>query len=846
MMLKGEGKGPLPPLLAQYAEMRERYPDYLLLFQVGDFYETFGEDAERFARAINITLTHKTSKDFTTPMAGIPVRSADTYLEKLLKQNFCVAVADQTETPATADGLVKREVTQLITPGTVTDEKLLRPDANYLAAVATGEGYGLTLLDVSTGEFRGTLLYSKSALFDELRRYRPAELLLAPELYAQEGFRDTLSERFAVMVTKGRFDEDAATNILAQHFGTVPDGADDALLRAAGAVLSYALTTQRGQLGQVTRFVRYDPSAFLQVGETALATLEVFTANTAAGGEARTLLSVLDTTRTAPGRRLLRAWLRHPLLEEPLINARLDAVEAFVRDTVLRREVRKALYKLHDLERLASKLVTGRANARDLCALARSLALVPDLRALLGSRRETALQTLTERLQGNGDVYDKISAALVDNPPLKLTEGGVIRSGFDSELDALRAQAEDGRAWIAALETTERAATGIPTLKIGFNGVFGYYLEVTRPYYHAVPESYRAVQTLKDRQRYVRPDLRERERAVLRAEEAARGREYAVFSDLRAELAPAADAVRDLGAVLAELDAYSALAETAAEGRYCRPSFSDGPLTLEGGRHPVVERFCPFIPNDLSLTPDARLVVLTGPNMAGKSTYLRQAALIALLAQIGSFVPAERATLPLFERIYTRIGAQDDIAGGRSTFMVEMSELAAILGGANAKSLVVLDEIGRGTSTFDGLALAWAAAEHLEAKTGAYVLFATHYFELTALEGKLGAARNFHVAAKEEAGGLTFYHQVLPGPASKSYGLEVAKLAGVPAKVLERARSVLGGLEARGQDPAKDVIEALLTRDLNRLSPLEALGLLHELQDKARGLVNAPVATSYD
>ena len=836
MTLKGEGKGPLPPLLTQYVELRERYPDYLLLFQVGDFYETFGEDAERFARAINITLTHKTSKDFSTPMSGIPVRSADAYLEKLLKQNICVAVADQTETPATADGLVKREVTQLITPGTVTDEKLLRPDANYLAAVATGEGYGLTFLDVTTGEFRGTVLYSKSALFDELRRYRPAELLLAPELYAQKDFRDACSERFAVMVTRGRFGEDEAQGTLEAHFGTVPSGADNAVLRAAGAVLSYALTTQRGQLAQVTRFLRYDPSAYMQVGETALATLEVFSANTPASNEARTLLSILDTTRTAPGRRLLRAWLRHPLLEEPLIGRRQDAVEAFVRDTVLRREVRKALYKLHDLERLASKLVTGRANARDLCALARSLALVPELKALLLGRSEGALQALAERLQGLGATHERISAALVENPPLKLTEGGLIQSGFDSELDTLRAAAESGRAWIAALEAGERAATGIPTLKIGFNGVFGYYLEVTRPYYDEVPESYRAVQTLKDRQRYVRPDLREREREILRAETAARGREYAVFGELRAGLAPAAEAVRELGAALAELDTYSALAEVAAEGRYCRPSFSEGALTIQGGRHPVVEQFHPFIPNDLNLSPSERVIILTGPNMSGKSTYLRQAALIALLAQIGSFVPAERAVLPLFERIYTRIGASDDIAGGRSTFMVEMSELATILQHATPKSLVLLDEIGRGTSTFDGLALAWAAAEHLEACTSSYVLFATHYFELTALEGKLGAVRNFHVAAKEEAGGLTFYHQVLPGPASKAYGLEVAKLAGVPAGVLERARTVLSGLEARGQDAAAEVLEALLSQDLNRLSPLEALALLHELKDRARGL----------
>jgi len=836
MTLKGEGKGPLPPLLEQYVELRERYPDYLVLFQVGDFYETFGEDAERLARAINITLTHKTSKDFTTPMAGIPVRSADTYLERLLKQNICVAVADQIGDPKVADGLVKREVTQLVTPGTVTDEKLLRPDANYLAAVATGEGYGLALLDVTTGEFRGTQVYAKSALFDELRRYRPAEVLLAPELYAQEAFREGCAERFSVMVTRGRFEVEGARGTLENHFGALPSGADsEALLRAAGAVLSYALTTQQGELSQFTRFVRYDPSAYMHLGETALATLEVFMAPP--GSEGRTLLSVLDGTRTAPGRRLLRAWLRHPLLDRGLIEARLDAVEAFVRDTVLRREVRKTLFKMHDLERLASKLATGRANARDLCALGRSLALIPELKGLLKGRTERALGALTERLHGLEGVQERIHAALVDDPPLKVTEGGLIQTGFDGELDALRKRAEDGRAWIAALEAGEREVTGIPTLKIGFNGVFGYYLEVTRPYYERVPGSYRAVQTLKDRQRYVREDLRERERDILRAEDAAKGREYAVFSELRGDLAPQAEAVRELGAVLAELDVYSALAEAAAEGGYCRPTFSDGALEITAGRHPVVERFHPFIPNDLTMSPQARLLILTGPNMSGKSTYLRQGALIALLAQIGSFVPAERAALPLFDRIYTRIGAQDDIAGGRSTFMVEMSELATILQNATPKSLVLLDEIGRGTSTFDGLALAWAASEYLEGRTGCYALFATHYFELTALEGKLAAARNQHVAAKEEAGGLVFYHQVLPGPASKAYGLEVAKLAGVPAGVLERARAVMAGLEATGQDTAKEVVAELLAQDVSRLSPIEALTLLHRLQEKARGLV---------
>lgn len=835
MTLKGEGKGPLSPLLLQYVELCESYPDYLLLFQVGDFYETFGEEAERFARAINITLTHKTSKDFSTPMAGIPLRSADTYLEKLLAQNIRVALAEQTETPAEAEGLVRREVTQLITPGTVTAESLLRADANYVAAVATEDGYALALLDITTGEFRGAHLYSKNALFDELRRYHPAELLLAPELEAQQEFKRLCAERFSLMLTRGSFSEEEAKDTLAAQFGSVPAGLKGALLRAAGAALHYALSTQQGQLKQVTRFTPYDPSSFMQLGESALATLEIFPGSAYGNHEGRSLLNTIDHTRSAPGRRLLQSWLRHPLLDKNQIVQRQDAVEAFVRSAPLRHGVRKTLYKLHDLERLASKLVSGRATARDLSALSRSLALIPEVQTLLAPRKEPALRALFERLYDLDDVAERIRAALVETPPLKLTEGGMIQTGFDAELDALRAKAEEGRTWIAGLERQERESTRIPTLKIGFNGVFGYYLEITRPYYAQIPSHYQGVQTLKDRQRFVVPELRERERQILRAEDAARLREYQVFNGLRGELEPAAERVRDLGATLAELDCYAALAESAAQGHYCKPTFTEGTLRLVAGRHPVVERYHSFIPNDLLLAHDVRQIILTGPNMSGKSTYLRQAAHIALLAQIGAFVPAEEAALPIFDRIFTRIGAQDDIASGQSTFMVEMSELSSILQQATPLSLVLLDEIGRGTSTFDGLSLAWATAEHLAA-LGCATLFATHYFELTALEGSLPSVRNFHVAAKEEAGSLTFYHQVLSGPAAKAYGLEVATLAGVPTGVIKRAEAVFALLEARSNDRSDDVLQALLRLDVNRLSPLDALRALQALQNQARGL----------
>lgn len=836
-MLKGEGSGPLPPLLSQYVELRERYPEYLLLFQVGDFYECFGEDAERLARAVNLVLTHKTSKDFTTPMAGIPVRSVDSYLEKLLGLGFKVAIADQVEEAALAEGLVRREVTQLITPGTVTDERLLRPEASYLAAVATGDGYALVLLDVSTGEFRGAQIYSRSSLLDELLRYRPAEVLLAPELYDPPEVRNSFTQHLPVMYSQARFDLEAAEAALREQFGSVPLALDTAALRrAAGAVIAYARTAQRG-LPQVTRFVRYDPGASMQLADVAVRTLELF--EPAPGGDpTRTLFGVLDATRTAPGRRLLKAWLRHPLRDLTVITRRQEAVAALVKDAVLRSEVRKALYRLHDLERLGARLSTETASPRDLVALARSLSLVPTIARLLTTSAERTLAELALRLPELGGIAEQIGAALVETPPLKLTEGALIRDGFDQELDALRAAAEAGRAALAGLEQTERDKTGIPTLKVGFHSVFGYHFEVTRPYYALVPADYRVIQTLKDRQRYTRSDLREREREILRATEAARLREYQVFSELRSSLAAAAEAVRELGAVLAELDCYAALAEVAAQHHYCRPTFTvDGTFRVKAGRHAVVEQHHPFIPNDLAMSPSERVLVLTGPNMSGKSTFLRQQALLVVLAQIGSFVPAEEAALPIFDRIYTRIGAADDIAGGRSTFMVEMDELARILQNATSKSLVLLDEIGRGTSTFDGLALAWAATEHLHDTIKAYTLIATHYFELTTLASRLPAARNYHVAAKEESGGLIFYHQVLPGPASKAYGLEVARLAGVPAQVLTRARAVMAGLESAQGDATKEVMELLLACDVSRLSPLEALTLLHRLQERARGLV---------
>nr|Q9ZIX6.1 RecName: Full=DNA mismatch repair protein MutS [Thermus caldophilus]AAD01407.1 mismatch repair protein [Thermus caldophilus] len=803
VMLKGEGPGPLPPLLQQYVELRDRYPDYLLLFQVGDFYECFGEDAERLARALGLVLTHKTSKDFTTPMAGIPIRAFDAYAERLLRMGFGLAVADQVEPAEEAEGLVRREVTQLLTPGTLTQEALLPREANYLAAIATGDGWGLAFLDVSTGEFKATLLKSKSALYDELFRHRPAEVLLAPELRENEAFVAQFRKRFPVMLSEAPFD---------------PEGeAPLALSRARGALLAYARATQGGALS-VRPFRLYDPGAIVRLPEASLKALEVF--EPLRGQD--TLFGVLDETRTAPGRRLLQAWLRHPLLERGPLEARLDRVERFVREGALREGVRRLLFRLADLERLATRLELSRASPRDLAALRRrSLEILPELEGLLGE--EVGLPDLSGLLE-------ELRAALVEDPPLKVSEGGVIREGYDPDLDALRRAHADPVAYFLDLEVREKESTGIPTLKVGYNAVFGYYLEVTRPYYEKVPQEYRPVQTLKDRQRYTLPEMKERERELYRLEALIKRREEEVFIALRERARKEGEALREAARILAELDVYAALAEVAVRHGYTRPRFGER-LRIRAGRHPVVRRRTAFVPNDLEMAHE--LVRVTGPNMAGKSTFLRQTALIALLAQIGSFVPAEEAELPLFDGIYTRIGASDDLAGGKSTFMVEMEEVALVLKEATERSLVLLDEVGRGTSSLDGVAIATALAEALHERR-CYTLFATHYFELTALA--LPRLKNLHVAAKEEEGGLVFYHQVLPGPASKSYGVEVAEMAGLPKEVVERARALLSAMAARREGALEEVLERLLALDPDRLTPLEALRFLHELKALALGL----------
>ncbi|WP_293911890.1 DNA mismatch repair protein MutS [Deinococcus sp.] len=848
--LKGVGQGKLPPMLEQYVELRDmtesQLPGALLLFQCGDFYETFGEDAERAARLLNIALTHKSSKDFSTSMAGIPIRTLDSFVEKLLGKGVCVAVAEQMELPGA--GLVERKVTQLLTPGTVTEERHLSADENYLAAVATGDGYALALLDLSTGEFRCAAFSSRTGLYDELSRWRAREVLLAPELAENTALLSDFKARFPLMLSQGNFGLEACQAALTAVLGELPGvlGGSEGLTRACGAVLGYARRVhqsvgEESDLRMVRRLVRFEPGAHMRLSDWALRALEVFTAQSPQG---RTLMDALGQTRTAGGRRRLRAWLRAPLLDRLSLSARLDAVEALTRASDLRSGVRSLLYRAHDLERLVARVAAARATPREVAALARTLELLPDAGELLASAAEAAggggllsiglLSGVRARLVALPDVVSLIRAALVDEPPIRASDGGLIREGFHAELDRLRNEALGHRAWLAELERSERERTGIGSLKVGFNTVFGYYLEITSAHLSKVPADYRQIATLKDRARFTRSDLREREREIARLEQAAERLEAEVFTELRASLASSADALSEAAGAMSELDVLCALSEIAATRAWTRPqTLSDQRLHLTQARHPVVELVSNgnFVPNDAELSPSRRTLLLTGPNMAGKSTYLRTVAICALLHQIGSFVPADAAELPIFDSIHTRIGASDDLAGGRSTFMVEMSELAGILHHATPLSLVILDEIGRGTSTLDGLAIARAALEHLH-ETGTYTLFATHYFELTRLEGELPGLVNLHVAAEEEAGTLTFYHQVIPGAAHQSYGVEVARLAGLPARVTTRAAALLGALSVRPE--GGELSAELDALDLARLTPLDALALLHRWQSGLR------------
>jgi DNA mismatch repair protein MutS len=836
-----EREADLTPMMRQYFELCRRYDDSLVLFQVGDFYEAFCEAAETVARLCEITLTKREDSTGQYAMAGIPIDNAESYVETLLDAGYRVAVADQVQDPDEASGVVDRAVTRIVTPGTLTEETLLAgADNNFVAALVAGPA--LALLDVSTGDFYVTSGQSLSTIRDEIGRFGPAEAILGPD--APEGVFD--EDCMVSPYDEAAFDAGNARAIVGEYFGD-PERllASEAEVRACGALLAYAEYTRGGEDGHLdylNHLTRYDPREYMVLDPVAIESLELFERRTVGGGEGGTLVGVLDETASALGRRELTDWLRRPLVDRERIEGRLDAVAELKGAVRTRERLHERLREVYDIERLIARVSRGRANARDLRSLQETLDVVPDLRALLADADCGKLRGLHDALDPLEGVRREIDAAIREDPPPEITEGDVIKRGYDAELDDLRETEREGKAWVEGLEAQERERTGIDSLKVGFNAVHGYYIEVTNANLDSVPEEYQRRQTLKNAERFYTPDLKRREDEILRAEQRADDLEHDLFREVRRDVAAESERIQAVAEAVAELDALTALATVAAENDYCRPTFGGDGIHIEGGRHPVVERTQEsFVPNDTHLDADRRFAVLTGPNMSGKSTYMRQVALAVVLAQAGSFVPAASADLRLVDRVFTRVGASDDIAGGQSTFMVEMTELATILRAATEDSLVLLDEVGRGTSTADGLAIARAVTEHLHDEVGATTLFATHHHDLTTVAADLPGVVNRHFSAEQVDGEVAFDHDIRPGPAEASYGVEVAGEAGVPPTVVRRARALLErerdaerrdgdtGFDTEGL-PA-DAAAALRAVDVADTTPIEALQLLQELQD---------------
>jgi DNA mismatch repair protein MutS len=861
--------------MRQYLELKGRYPDAILFFQVGDFYEMFYEDAEEAARLLNLTLTSRNNGEAAdVPLAGVPVKAAQEYVQRLIRLGRRVAICRQVGDASQAQGLVRREVVETVTPGAVlSDELLAEGENNFLAAVAGGaEGdvFGLAWADVSTGEFYCTVV-PRGELVSELGRIDAREILL-PKSWEDDPaswLAEALGGRALTYREDWCFDAEIAAEQIRRRFelsslaglGLTEEG-DEPAVQAAGALLAYLSEVQPdgGRQLRAPRAVR--AAAELYMDEMTRRNLEVVRPlRPETGGVS--LLEILDATLTPMGARLLRAWLLRPLADVEAINRRLDAVEELAGDGLRCRAVREALKPVRDLERLAAKAGARRASPRDLLALARSLRQVPAAREALGEPTSAELRATVDGLDPAADVAELIERAIDPEAPGDLAAGGVIRAGHSAELDELRAVRDGAVEWIAQLQGRERARTGIPSLKVGYNKVFGYYIEVTKPNVDRVPDDYQRKQTLTNAERYVTPELKEWEAKVLSADERVAELEQALFRDVRDAVAREVQRLQDLAGRLALIDVFSALAHVAGRNGYVRPRVdAEDRIEIRGGRHPVVERMMPpeqFVPNDIRLDGEERVIILTGPNMAGKSTILRQVGLITLMAQMGSFVPADAAEIGVVDRIFTRVGASDNLAQGQSTFMVEMIETAAILNGATERSLVLLDEIGRGTSTYDGVSIAWAVTEHLHDRIGAKTIFATHYHELTQIADLLPGAAAWNVAVKEVGEQIVFLRRLERGGADRSYGVQVARLAGLPRGVIERAREVLrdlegddrgrGGLGRRGRLPdsadrwqlslfeavPSPVLERLRSIDPERMTPVEALVLLAELKREVDG-----------
>jgi DNA mismatch repair protein MutS len=881
---------PSTPLMRQYAAVKKEHPTALLFFRLGDFYELFFDDAIVAAKELQITLTSRNKeKGIAVPMCGVPYHAAEGYIGKLIRKGFKVAICEQMEDPRLAKKLVRREVTRVVTPGTAADSSLGSDENNFLAAlVQVGDRVGFAALDLSTAEFRATEFSGEGALRrvqEELEQLKPKELLYgsAAPLFEQTKNRGLLGRaeeasptartphaRSAGGCTETPLDDwvfapDHAIPLLENHFGVLSlEGfglaGRTAAAAAAGAILYYVRSTQRGSLDHVDRIGWYERQNCLVLDAVTVRNLELIEPLFAGTDAGVTLFRSIDAAVTPMGKRLLRAWLLRPSLALDEINARLDAVEAGVTDIVAREELRRALDGVLDLERLLSRVTLETANPRDVLALAASLGKIPAVREAVGRMNASRLQTLHASLDELGDLRERIEKTLVPEPPLTFADGGVIAEGVERDLDELRELSRNSKQVLAQIEQRERGRTGISSLKVKFNSIFGYYIEISKANLHLAPQDYERKQTLVNAERFTTHELKEYEAKILDAQEKIIEIERRLFTELRTAIAAEAKRIRQTALALAEVDVLASLANLAALRNYCRPSFvaDGGEVEIVEGRHPVIEQqelaggSERFVPNDLYLNSSTHnILLLTGPNMGGKSTYLRQTALIVILAQMGSFVPARTARLSVVDRVFTRIGASDNLARGRSTFMVEMTETAAILHTATERSLILLDEVGRGTATYDGLAIAWAAVEYLHGRVRAKTLFATHYFELTELAEQLAGVKNYHVSVKETGGGIVFLKKVEAGAADRSYGIEVAKLAGLPNEVVVRAREVLlehefaelqatAHLSPGATSPAtqltiftplsQPVLNKLREVDLNRLTPLEALNLLAQLK----------------
>jgi DNA mismatch repair protein MutS len=795
----------LTPMARQYQEIKALHQDAILFFRLGDFYEMFYDDAELASRELDLTLTGRGKDGNRMPMCGVPYHAAEAYIAKLIEKGYKVAICEQVEDPKLAKGLVKRDIIRIVTPGTVLEASMLSDKTNnYLMAVNHEKGtFGLAYIDATTGEFKLSDFDSVDGLVDEVKRISPAEIIIS-DLFPPEPRRLVAGSR-QLAEFKDTYDNDTAVEKLLEHFKVKSlesfglEG-KEAALGAAAAILDYLKETQKTTLGHINTLKLYHTEDYMFIDAVTRRNLEL--TQTARDKSLRgSLLWVLDRTRTPMGSRLLKQWLLQPLLDAKQIEKRLAAVDELFNNGLLRSELGEGLKKVFDIERLTGKVATQSANARDLTALKESLTQMPRIIGLLKDCKTELLKGPRSSFAGSfsQEIVDLISQAIVDEPPFVIKEGGLIKSGFNAELDELKKATGGGKQWIAELEAQERKRTGIKSLKVGFTRVFGYFIEVTNTNAEQVPPEYIRKQTLVNAERFITPGLKEKESLILNADERMKELEYQLLCGVRQQVAGFTKQLQSAAATLAQTDVLLSLAEAAVENRYCRPKLrmTNDELRITEGRHPVVEKTLgefQFVPNDVILDDKQDFLLITGPNMGGKSTYMRQAALICLMAQIGSFVPAKAAELSLIDRIFTRIGAMDDIYSGQSTFMVEMTETANILNNATAKSLIILDEIGRGTATFDGMSIAAAVAEYIHTKIKAKTLFATHYHEITQLADKHSGMKNINVTVREEGDKITFLHKIAGGPADRSYGIQVAKLAGLPEEVVRRSKEIYNTL----------------------------------------------------